>query len=69
MKRFTVLLHDDDGELSMEIKDHETMKAITLSAEELRGGSVASVVGLAKIIVKEIKPKFRQLAQKETKES
>ncbi|MEK6614573.1 MAG: hypothetical protein AABZ32_00445 [Bacteroidota bacterium] len=62
--RFSITINDDDGKVSLEIIDHLTKRQVEISADELmevkeKEFSISKMCGL---IVKVLKPKFREIA-------
>ena len=62
--RFSITINDDDGKVSLEIIDHLTKRQTEISADELMEakGKEFSIGKMCELIIKVLKPKFREIA-------
>lgn len=59
--RFTLIIHDDDGEVSLEIQDYFTRTKAEITAEELKDASGLGIGGLSKMLVKLAKREYEHI--------
>ena len=61
--RFSVIINDDDGKMSLKIIDYMTRKSSEISADELieTKPKEFSIGKMCELIVKILKPKFREM--------
>ena len=59
--RFTVTIHDDNGEVSVELIDYATRTKVSITNEEMKQAKGFGVGSLAKLIIKATKDKYREI--------
>ena len=62
--RFTIIINDDDGAISLEIQDFATGTKINLSERDFSKAEGTSIFGLSKIIIGILKPRYREIVAK-----
>ena len=64
-KRFSITINDDDGKISLEIIDYLIKESAEISAEELADikPKQFSIAKMCELIVKTLKPKFREIVK------
>ena len=62
--RFTIIINDDDGEVSLEIQDYSTNTKIALDVDAFKDSEGLNIYELSRIIIGLLKPKFREIVTK-----
>lgn len=62
--RFSLTINDDDGKISIDIKDYKTGFKTYITPDELKDSAAFSMGGLSKLIILKAKTAFREVVEK-----
>lgn len=62
--KFTLIINDDNGKISIEMQDYLTETKTEFKIEETTTSSITSVAGMCKLVIKEAKEMYREATTK-----